>query len=117
MDIVTLVKHYIPSETPAVVLPLRKECEHIFKWPKRNCTIHAFSYVQDRFDGHKIPTLCFLKYFNYVYMLIKDNRRLCSKCIPIWLESQTDKAHVPQSFFFFILWPDFAGLWCLNIGL
>jgi len=31
MDIVTLVKHYIPSETPAVVLPLRKECEHIFK--------------------------------------------------------------------------------------
>jgi hypothetical protein len=31
MDIVTLVKHYIPSETPTVVLPLRKECEQIFK--------------------------------------------------------------------------------------
>jgi len=31
MDIVTLVKHYIPSETPAVVLPIRKECEQILK--------------------------------------------------------------------------------------
>ena len=31
MDIVTLVKHYIPSETPAVVMPLQKECEQIFK--------------------------------------------------------------------------------------
>jgi hypothetical protein len=31
MDIVTLVKHYILSETPTVVLaiPIRKECEHI----------------------------------------------------------------------------------------
>jgi hypothetical protein len=44
----------------------------------------------------------------------------CSKCLPLWLESQTDQAHVPQSFFFFffiILWPNFAGKWCFNIGL
>ena len=45
MDIVTLVKHYIPSETPAVVFPIRKECEQILKWPKRNCTMHAFSFI------------------------------------------------------------------------
>ena len=27
----------------------------------------------------------------------------CSKCLPLWLESQTDQAHVPQSFFLFFI--------------
>jgi hypothetical protein len=31
MDIVTLVKHYILSETPTVILPIRKEGEQILK--------------------------------------------------------------------------------------
>jgi len=126
MDIVTLVKHYIPSETPAVVLPLRerkKKCEQIYKWPKRNCTMHAFSYVQDRFHGHNIPTLRFLKYFIYMYLLIKNNRRLCSKCVHmmgIYDSSHKLTKHLSRKvffFFFFLLWPNFAGLWCLNIGL
>jgi hypothetical protein len=39
-------------------------------------------------------------------MLNKDNRRLCSKCVPMWLESQTDKAHVSEIIIIFsILWP------------
>ena len=110
MDIVTLVKHSIPSETPAVVLTLRerKKIKINKIWaslPNRNCTMHAFSYVQDRFRGHKIPTLRFLKYFIYMYLLIKNNRRLCSKCVPIWWAYMTQvtnwQSTCPAKFFFF----------------
>jgi hypothetical protein len=46
MDIVTLVKHYILSETPTVVLPIpiRKECEHILNWPNAIAPCILFLY-------------------------------------------------------------------------
>jgi hypothetical protein len=39
---------------------------------------------------HKITTLHFLLHFIHVYLLIKDNRRMCSNCmpVPLWLASQ-----------------------------
>ena len=69
--------------------------------------------------------------YPFIYSNLSDNHVtfiavFCSKCLSLWFESQTDQAHVPQSIFyfllffflfFFILWPNFAGKWCFNIGL
>ena len=65
---------------------------------------------------------CFstISIYPFIYCNLSDNHVICidvfcSKCVPLWFESQTDQAHVPQ--FFFLMWPEFAGKWCFNICL
>ena len=46
--------------------------------------------------------------YPFIYSNLSDNHVICiavfcSKCLPLWLESQTDQAHVPQIFFPFNL--------------